>query len=94
MTKSVQIGIIGDFKPGFPSHLATNQAIGHAAAALSITAQVRWVPTPALAADEGRAVLEQFDGLWASPGSPYKSMEGALAGIRFARERDLPFIGT
>lgn len=39
-------------------------------------------------------MLESFDGLWASPGSPYKSMEGMLQGIEFARRRDWPFLGT
>jgi CTP synthase (UTP-ammonia lyase) len=44
------------------------------------------------AANETR--LGQFDGLWCSPGSPYNSMAGALEAIRFAREHDVPFVGT
>src|SRR5208282_6192757 len=32
--------------------------------------------------------------LLCSPGSPYKSLDGALAGIRYARENKVPFIGT
>ena len=39
-------------------------------------------------------MLESFDGLWASPGSPYKSLDGMLKGIEFARKRDWPFLGT
>jgi len=39
-------------------------------------------------------MLERFDGLWASPGSPYESAEGMLKGIEFARRRDWPFLGT
>ena len=38
--------------------------------------------------------LEDFDGLWASPGSPYKSFDGMLKGIEFARRRDWPYLGT
>ena len=38
--------------------------------------------------------LKQFDALWCAPGSPYKSMDGALRGIQFARERGWPFIAT
>src|SRR4051812_18207566 len=38
--------------------------------------------------------LEQFQGLWCVPASPYKSMEGALRAIRFARESAKPFLGT
>lgn len=94
MGDTIRIGIIGDFDPEFRSHEATNAAISHAAAALSIHTKVRWLHTTGLSGSDARAVLEQFDGLWAAPGSPYKNMEGALAAIRFAREQDRPFIGT
>jgi CTP synthase (UTP-ammonia lyase) len=93
MAERVRIGIIGDFD-GRPSHLATNEAIAHSAAALGLVTEAHWLPTPLLLRPEGEQALAHCDGLWASPGSPYQSMEGALAGIRFARERAWPFVGT
>lgn len=93
MNSMVTIGVIGDFD-GRVSHVATNEAIGHAAAALAIETQVHWLPTPLLLSPEGAGMLARCDALWASPGSPYQSMEGALTGIRFARERNWPFVGT
>ena len=39
-------------------------------------------------------MLERFDGLFASPGSPYRSFAGMLRGIEFARSRNWPFVGT
>ena len=38
--------------------------------------------------------LAAFGGLWCVLASPYRSMDGALRGIRFARERQVPFLGT
>ena len=93
MATTVTIGIIGDYD-GRVSHAATDEAIGHSAAALSLPVEVRWLPTPLLASSEGEDALRSCDGLWASPGSPYRSFHGALAGIQFARERDWPFVGT
>jgi CTP synthase (UTP-ammonia lyase) len=43
---------------------------------------------------DGLAALAEADSIWASPGSPYESFEGALAGIRLARERGYPFFAT
>ena len=40
------------------------------------------------------ARLAGYDALWCSPGSPYRSTAGAQAGIRHARERGVPFLGT
>jgi len=93
MSPPLLIGVIGDYD-GRPSHVATNEALGHAAAQLGEALETRWLPTPELLALGAEAALTACDGLWASPGSPYQSMEGALAGIRFARERDWPFTGT
>ena len=92
MKKSVKVGIIGDFNPDYPAHIATNESINHAGDALGIDVDVHWLPTQAL--EKRPATLKQFDALWCSPGSPYQSMEGALKAIRFAREQDYPFIGT
>jgi CTP synthase (UTP-ammonia lyase) len=52
-----------------------------------------WVPTERIA-EEGAGALKEFDAFWASPGSPYQSMEGALEGIRFVRESGRPFVAT
>jgi CTP synthase (UTP-ammonia lyase) len=93
MPTPLVIGVIGDYD-GRPSHVATNAALGHAAARLGLELEIRWLPTPALLAPGAEAALAACDGLWASPGSPYRSLDGALAGIRFARERDWPFTGT
>jgi CTP synthase (UTP-ammonia lyase) len=93
MGQHLAIGVIGDFDPSSSSHAATNAALDHAAAALGRLAKVSWLPTPGLVGEPALG-LERFDGLWCSPGSPYKSMDGALAGIRFARERGWPFFAT
>lgn len=89
----VRIGVIGEFEPEFLPHRATNEALEHSGAELEAEASVVWLPTDAL--EQGvEQTLEGFDGLWCAPGSPYRSLGGALGGVRFARERDLPFIGT
>jgi CTP synthase (UTP-ammonia lyase) len=90
--RPIRIGIIGDFDASRSSHVATNDSLRHAADALGAKIEIHWIPTPSIVGDWG--FLLQYDGLWASPGSPYRDMEGALRAIRFARERNLPFVGT
>lgn len=88
------IGVIGDFDAAFRSHVATNEALHHAAASACEALEVAWLPTPSLETAAGRHALDACDGLWVSPGSPYRSFEGALEAIRFARERDWPLVAT
>jgi CTP synthase (UTP-ammonia lyase) len=94
VSDAVRIGILGDFNPAFRSHHATNEALQHAAAKLNQRVESEWIPTPSVREANGPKKLESFDGIWASPGSPYLSFEGMLRGIEFARQRDWPFLGT
>jgi CTP synthase (UTP-ammonia lyase) len=94
MKQPLRVGIIGDFNPDFPTHTATNEALSHAATALAVTLDVAWLPTQPLEAEFSESTLKQFDALWCAPGSPFKSMKGALNAIQFAREKDWPFIGS
>ena len=94
MADIIKVGIIGDFDSEKRSHTATNEALRNTADYLSVVVDISWVPTKSLLEPEIQKGLEQFDGLWASPGSPYNSLEGALIGIQFARERNWPFFAT
>ena len=85
-----RIAVVGDYTPEFESHPATTQALLLAGRSLGMEATVEWVPTTEVTEDR----LRGFAGIWAAPGSPYKSFTGMLAAIRFARERLRPFVGT
>lgn len=85
---ATKIGIIGDYNGSNPTHIATTNGIQHAAEALGEPIEAVWLTT-----DQPQE-FGKYQGLLGSPGSPYRSFEGALAGIRYARESNLPFIGT
>ena len=93
MARRISVGVIGDFDPGFPPHPATNAGLEHAASTLGVGVDVRWRGTEALADADLAATLVE-DALWCAPGSPYRSLDGALRAVRFARERDVPLLGT
>jgi CTP synthase (UTP-ammonia lyase) len=90
--RAIRVAIIGDFDRGKHSHWASEAALFHAAARLGIAVEPCWIGTESLAASAAR--LDQFDGVWGAPGSPYASFDGMLRGIERARTRDLPFLGT
>jgi CTP synthase (UTP-ammonia lyase) len=84
-----KIGIMGDYNPDNPTHVATNEAIDHAAELLrECSFESSWLPT------DQRQEFGEYQGLLCSPGSPYRSLEGALLGIQYAREQKIPFLGT
>jgi len=94
VSDAVRIAILGDFHPKTPNLPAVQEALSHAASNLNQPVESEWLSTPSLAETAANKKLETFDGIWAAPGSPYKSMDGMLKGIEFARSRDWPFLGT
>ena len=90
----MRIGIFGDYDPASPTLPAIEKSIQHAAKQLNIAVESKWMATESLQDHQVDSELEAFDGLWAAPGSRYKSSDGMLRGIEFARRRDWPFVGT
>ncbi len=93
MNTAVRIAIIGDFNPEYETHHAINRSLQHAAASLGVHMDSKWVATGWLARDADK-ILRNYHGLFVASGSPYRSMEGAFAAIRFARTQRWPLIGT
>ena len=93
MPRPVVLGIVGDYDETSLSHRKTDEAIGHASAALELAVEAKWVPTSECDGDADRR-LAGCDGVWIAPGSPYKSMTGALDAIRMCRVRGVPLLAT
>jgi CTP synthase (UTP-ammonia lyase) len=91
MTATTRIGLIGDYNANVLAHQAIPIALQLAGDALGLAVEHEWVPTEEILHPSRVA---GFNGLWCVPASPYRSMEGALLAIRFARENKQPFLGT
>lgn len=84
----MRIALIGDFNPDVLAHQAIPKALALAADGQNV--QPEWLATESAE----RAPLDVYAGFWCVPASPYRSMEGALRVIRYARENRRPFLGT
>ncbi len=88
----VRVAVVGEYRPEHETHPATTAAVGHAADRLGRRAEVDWIPT-----DEVRGAADRlapYDGVWIAPGSPYRSLDGALEAIATARLAGIPLLGT
>lgn len=87
----VTIGLIGDYDATVPAHQAISLALALASETVDVGVRFEWIPTEELTS---AARVVGFDGVWCVPASPYRSMAGALIGIRHGREGGVPFLGT
>jgi CTP synthase (UTP-ammonia lyase) len=90
---TLEVGLIGDEDVTLRPHVALPRALALAGAAAGIGVHATWLATDGPAVRDP-ATLARFAGLWCVPGSPYRSFDGALAAIAFARSQRRPFLGT
>jgi CTP synthase (UTP-ammonia lyase) len=90
---AARIALVGDYDPAVVAHQGIPLALGLAGDVDSPPLEWTWVHTSTLAGDVP-ARLAAFDGVWVVPASPYANTADAIAAIRFARERGIPFLGT
>jgi CTP synthase (UTP-ammonia lyase) len=88
---AARIALVGDRSPHVRAHARIPVLLDALRDRDLLDLDVYWIPTGDA---EDEHALEGFDGVWLVPGSPYRSEAGALAAVRAARERGVPFLGT
>ncbi|TRX72992.1 CTP synthase C-terminal region-related (seleno)protein [Pseudomonas mangiferae] len=87
----VRIALVGERSEQIKAHQAIPLALEMAGEALQVKVEADWLGTERIG--DG-SVLADYDGIWCVPGSPYRDTDGALTAIRYAREHEVPFLGT
>jgi len=90
-SQPIRVALVGDYDPSVIAHQAIPLALERAAVPAGVEVVARWVPTQAVLSD---ADIAGYDAVWCVPASPYRSMDGALRAIGFARREGRPFLGT
>ena len=85
-----RIALVGDRSANVRAHARIPTVIDALLRRDGIALDAYWIATPDVAACD----LGRFDAIWLVPGSPYESADGAIAAVRTARERRIPFLGT
>lgn len=85
-----RIAVVGDYNAQFVPHTSIESAVGHGAARIGRAVDVTWVASEQV----DPADLAGFDALWIAPGSPFRSMSGALDAISHGRTTGTPTLGT
>jgi CTP synthase (UTP-ammonia lyase) len=83
---AVTIALVGDHNDAYPSH----RELDAVRAMLGPDVVTEWMAT-----DGDRVTdLSGSNGVWLTPGSPYANDAAAYDAVRWARENDVPFLGT
>ena len=89
--RPLHIALVGDHDPHITAHRAIPIALEQAGKQTGHAIRFQWLATELIA---DHSLLNDFNGVWCVPGSPYRNEDGALRAIRSAREQRRPFLGT
>jgi len=93
VTEEVTIGLVGKYVDLPDAYLSVVEALRHGATAAGVKLDLRWIPADELGGLLAPSYLEGLAGMVVPGGFGGRGIEGKVEAIRFARERQLPFLG-
>jgi CTP synthase len=90
---SVTIALVGKYVELHDAYISVREALKHAALALGVEVQLKWVHSVDLEKPGGTKILEDVQGILVPGGFGSRGIEGKIAAIRFAREKQVPYFG-
>src|SRR3569833_1978548 len=86
--------LIGERDVSKKAHLAIEASVDLFRRTTRRDLSFKWVRSDSFAATAAEGSLAEAGAIWCAPGSPYASTAGAIAAVRYARTRGIPFLGT
>ncbi|MBW4608118.1 MAG: CTP synthase [Hassallia sp. WJT32-NPBG1] len=89
----VEIAIVGKYVTLSDAYLSVVEALRHGAIATNGELVLRWVNSETLEVEDVEKHLEGVDGIIVPGGFGNRGVDGKIAAINYARERQIPFLG-
>ncbi len=90
---TVRIGLVGKYIQLEDAYLSVIEALKHGGYHHGTKIEVRWVDAEGLDRAEAERQLEECDGILIPGGFGVRGVEGKIRAAKFAREREVPFLG-
>lgn len=90
---TVEIAIVGKYVRLSDAYLSVVESLRHAAISTYGDLRIRWVNSETLETESAENYLTGVDGILVPGGFGSRGIDGKIAAIKFARDRQIPFLG-
>jgi CTP synthase len=90
---SVKIGVVGKYVGVVDSYKSIAESLAHAGIANQAQVEISYIDSDSIREKEVASQLGSFDGIIIPGGFGNRGIEGKIATIRYAREKNTPFFG-
>ena len=91
--RHVRIALVGKYIQLHDAYLSVSESLFHAAAANDAVCDIKWVDSEELTQENINDVLGDCEGILVPGGFGDRGIEGMILAARYARERDVPYLG-
>ena len=92
-TKDVRIAVVGKYVTLPDAYLSVVESLKHAGFANGGRVEIKWIAADDLETADLDSALGDVDGILVPGGFGVRGIEGKVQAVRFARERNIPFLG-
>ncbi|HYI45731.1 MAG TPA: CTP synthase [Actinomycetota bacterium] len=92
-TKDVRIAVVGKYVTLPDAYLSVVESLKHAGFANGGRVDIKWIAADDLETADLDSALGDVDGILVPGGFGVRGIEGKVQAVRFARERNIPFLG-
>jgi len=91
----IPIALVGKYVELKDAYISVREALRHAAAQIDSEVDIHWVQSEDLEKDEGSVdkYLGSVQGILVPGGFGYRGIEGMIKAAKYAREREIPYLG-
>jgi CTP synthase len=93
LDSDVRIGLIGKYVRLPDAYLSVVESLKHAGFSHGATVEIKWIASDDLEGADLDTALGDVDGILVPGGFGVRGVEGKVEAIRYARERNVPFLG-
>ena len=90
---SVKVALVGKYVELHDAYMSVREALKHAALALGVEADIRWVHSSDIEKGREWAEMTGADGILVPGGFGSRGTEGKIQAIRHARQNKVPYLG-
>jgi CTP synthase len=92
-TDRIEIAIVGKYIRLNDAYLSVVEALRHAAIAIGCDVNLRWVSSEDIESYGAERFLSDVSGILVPGGFGVRGVDGKIAAIQYAREKQIPFLG-
>lgn len=89
----VKIALVGKYVELKDAYISVAESLRHGAISNNVDVEIKWIQAEDVNKDNVESYLKDVDGILVPGGFGDRGIEGKLASVKYAREKQIPFLG-